>query len=518
MTGKPTYEELEQRLRELEESKRSQEVYRSLLHSSADAIVTYDLKGNALYISPVFTKIFGWKPEEVLGKRIPFLPDSEREETLSIIRGLVEEGIPCHNFQTKRYTKCGKLLNVSISASRYDDHEGKPSGILVIIRDISEKIKLEVQLQHALKIEAIGTLAGGIAHDFNNLMMGILGNISLILYDTEYTHPHYEKLRNIEKQIQSGSRLTGQLLGYARKGKYEVRPIDINQIVKESSETFQRTKREITVHRELAEDLLAVEADEGQIEQVLLNFFVNAADAMSGGGELFIKTLNVTEKNMGGEAYHPKPGNYILIQITDTGVGMDEKTMKRIFDPFFTTKEMGRGTGLGLASSYGIIKGHGGYIDVGSEIGKGATFRVYLPATERKVSIFIEKEEQTGKGDGTILFVDDEETVVDVGVQMLHKSGYTVLRAVNGPEAIDIYNDKKADIDLVILDMIMPGMGGSQVYDKIKAINPHVKVLLSSGYSIEGMAKEIMDRGCNGFVQKPFTMNQLARKVKEILG
>ena len=218
-----------------------------------------------------------------------------------------------------------------------------------------ERKKLETQLRQAHKMEAIGTLAGGIAHDFNNLLMGIQGNISLMLLDIDPTHPHYERLRNIQKQVQSGARLTSHLLGYARKGRYEVKPIDLNQFVEETSETFGRTRKEITIRRELAEDLFSIEADHRQIEQVLLNLFVNAADAMSGGGDLILKTMNVTHKDIKDKPYDPIPGNYVLLTVADTGKGMDEETIERIFDPFFTTKEMGRGTGLGLASAYGII-------------------------------------------------------------------------------------------------------------------------------------------------------------------
>ncbi|MBW2597813.1 MAG: PAS domain S-box protein [Deltaproteobacteria bacterium] len=210
-----------------EESNHAKEVYRSLLHSSADAIVIYDLEGTVKYISPVFTQIFGWTLEELKGKQIPFLPEFEKESTMAIIKDLVEKGTPCHGFETKRYTKDGRLLEVSISASRYDDHQGKPAG-------------------------AIGTLAGGIAHDFNNLMMGMQGNISLILYDADFSHPYHERLKTIEKLIQSGSELTRQLLGYARKGKYEVKAINLNQIVKYNSETFGRTRKNITIHREFA--------------------------------------------------------------------------------------------------------------------------------------------------------------------------------------------------------------------------------------------------------------------------
>jgi len=499
------------------ESKRAEEVYHSLLNSSADAIVTYDLEGRAEFISPAFTKIFGWTLEEVKGKRIPFLPDSERESAMAIIKDLVKNGKPCHGFETKRYTKDRRILDVSISASCYDDHVGKPAGTLVSLRDISEKKKLETQLKHADRMEAIGTLAGGVAHDFNNLMMGIQGNISLMLYDTVSTHPHYEKLKNIEKMIKSGSTLTSQLLGYARKGKYEVKLINLNQIVKESSGTFGRTRKEITIHKELAENLFAIRADETQIEQVLMNLYINAADAMPGSGNLFLKTMNTTHEEMKDKPYDPIPGKYVLLKVIDKGTGMDEETVGRIFEPFFTTKEMSRGTGLGLASVYGIVKGHGGFIDVDSKKGQGTSFSIYLPASDKLIPKALDVSDQIIRGSETILLVDDEEIVLDVGVQMLKKLGYTVLEAKSGKEANDVYKEKIDKIDLVLLDMIMPDMSGGETYDKLKEINPEVKVLLSSGYSINGQATEIMNRGCDGFIQKPFNMEKLSKKIKEIL-
>jgi CheY-like chemotaxis protein len=335
--------------------------------------------------------------------------------------------------------------------------------------------------------------------------------------DIDSTHPHYERLKKIEKQIKSGARLTSHLLGYARRGKYEVKPIDLNQMLKEASETFGRTRKEITIHRELAEDLLAIEADSGQIDQVILNLFVNAADAMPGGGDLILKTTNVTHKDMKGKLYDPKPGKYVMLTVTDTGIGMDKETMERVFEPFFTTKEMGRGTGLGLASAYGIIKGHGGYIDVDSEKEQGATFSIYLPASERKAQEAVKTAELLIKGSETVLLVDDEEVILEVGKELLEGMGYRVITAKDGKEAIEVYEKAREEIDIVVLDMVMPNMGGGEAYDRMKEINPEIKVLLSSGFSIDGEASEILERGCNGFIQKPFNMEELSAKTREIL-
>jgi nitrogen-specific signal transduction histidine kinase/ActR/RegA family two-component response regulator len=390
-------------------------------------------------------------------------------------------------------------------------------GTLFLLRDISEKKRVEAQLHYIERMEAIGTLAGGIAHDFNNLMMGMLGNISLTLDDIAPYDPNYKRLKTFERLIQSGSELTSKLLGYARKGKYELKPINLNKILKESSAAFGRARKEIFISKDLAEDLFSVKADGSQLEQVLLNLFINAADAMPEGGDLFLQTANVTHKEMQGKPYNPKPGKYVMIKIKDNGAGMDQKTITRIFQPFFTTKEMGLGSGLGLASAYGIVKGHAGYIDVESEKGHGSVFSIYIPASKELIQKDPIVSERIEEGDETILLVDDEEMVIDVGVQLLEKLGYTVLEARGGKEAIQIYQENKDNIDIIVLDMIMPDMGGSEVYDKIKIIDPEVKVLLSSGYSVEGQATEILKRGCNGFIQKPFNLKSLSRKIRAVL-
>jgi two-component system, cell cycle sensor histidine kinase and response regulator CckA len=500
-----------------DDAKRAEELYRSLLHSSADAIVIYDLQGMAQYVSPVFTKMFGWEQEEVEGKKIPFLPESEMEATLSIIKCLVENGIPCHGFETKRFTKDGKTIDVSISASRFEDHIGQPSGILVILRDISDRKRLEEQLHLVQRMEAIGTLAGGIAHDFNNLMMGILGNISLMMCDMDSTSAHFRNLQNVEQLVQSGTKLTGQLLGYARKGKYEPKTVDLNHVVRDSVETFGRTRKEVTINLDLAPEQIVADVDRSQIEQVLFNLYINAADAMSRGGELYVQTTVVEHTDLTEKPYSPKPGKYLKLQVTDSGIGMDPETQKRIFDPFFTTKEIGRGTGLGLASVYGIVKSHGGYIDVVSEKGKGTTFCIYLRVSTSSLIEAGVNPSEVKRGKGTVLLVDDEEMVIDIGAQMIKKMGYDVIYTRKGDEALSLYDTHRNSIDLVVLDLIMPGMGGGDTFDELKKIDPDVKVLLSSGYCIDGQAREILNRGCRGFIQKPYNMQALSQKIDEIL-
>ena len=507
-----------------DELRKSEKRFRELADLLPATVFETNTEGDLKFANQIAFDFFGYTQNDFdkglncLQMLIPEDRDRARKNIQRVLSGKKLGGI---EYTAQR--KESATFPVIIYASQII-HENKPVGMRGIIINITElklaeeeKEKLQAQLQQAQKMEAIGTLAGGIAHDFNNIVMGIQGYASLMLSGIDSSHPHYDRLIGIKKQVQSGAKLTRQLLGYARKGRYEVKPISLNKLVEETSDTFGRTKKEITIHRELAEDLFVVEADQGQIEQVLLNLYVNAADAMPGGGNLILKTMNTTHDNMKGKAYNPEPGNYLLLTVTDTGMGIGKKTQERIFDPFFTTKEMGRGTGLGLASAYGIIKGHGGYIDVESKKGKGTTFSIYLRASEKKVRKAVKTAEQFIKGTGTVLLVDDEEVILEVGEALLETMGYRVLIARDGKEAVEVYRKNKDDIDIVLLDMVMPNMGGNEAYDRMKEINPKVKVLLSSGYSINGQATEILERGCDGFIQKPFSVKKLSRKIREIL-
>jgi CheY-like chemotaxis protein len=291
----------------------------------------------------------------------------------------------------------------------------------------------------------------------------------------------------------------------------------MNEIINKSSDMFGRTKKEITIYKKNQTDIWPVEIDQLQIEQVLLNLYVNSSQAMSGTGELYLQTENVTLSDNDVKPYGVKPGRYVKISVKDTGVGMDEITQRRIFDPFFTTKEMGRGTGLGLASVYGIIKSHSGIIKVYSKKGEGATFNIFLPASTKKVVKHIELKKDILNGTETILLVDDEDMIIDVGRDVIQKLGYKVMTAESGKKAIEIYKNKQEEIDMVVLDMVMPEMGGGDVYDHLKEVNPDIKVLLSSGYSINGQANKILSRGCNGFIQKPFNIKSLSQEIRAIL-
>jgi two-component system cell cycle sensor histidine kinase/response regulator CckA len=501
----------------------SEEQYRKLYDSVSDFIFTHDAEGRFITINRATTEYLGYTADELIGRPIadfmfPKYRETFNEEYLAEIKKKgFYEGVSVY------LNRSGEKLYVEYRNTLVE-REGKEPYITGVGRDITERVKsqkemeiLERQVQHAQRMEAIGTLAGGIAHNFNNLLMGIRGYTSLMLLETDSDHPFHEWLKNIEKLVQSGARMSGQLLGYARGGRYEVKPIGLNDVVQETSDTFGTTRKDIKIHRELAEDLFGVKADKAQIEQILLNLYVNAADAMPGGGSLYLNTLNVTHEAMTNKPYAVKPGNYVLLTVRDTGGGMDKETMARIFEPFFTTKGLAKGTGLGLASVYGILKSHGGYIDVESEKGHGTKFYVYLPGSEEVVAKVISTDEKFVMGSETILLVDDEELVLDAGAQLIEAMGYRVLKAKNGAEAVEVYRRNRDTIDLVILDVVMPEMGGGETYDRLREIDTGIKVLLSSGYSLDGEAGEIMRRGCDGFIQKPFKLEKLSKKLREIL-
>ena len=400
---------------------------------------------------------------------------------------------------------------------------GQPA-TLNFMRDVTLQKKLEEQFYQSQKMESIGTLAGGIAHDFNNLLMGIQGNISVMQLEVHTADPLQESIQSIVRCVKSGSQLTNQLLAFARGGKYVVTPSNLNTIVHKTVEIFGRTKKEVDLHPVFAKDIWAVEVDPGQIEQVLMNLYVNAWQAMPEGGDLYIELENVQldEHYARLKPFNVRPGRFVKLSVTDTGVGMSPETQKRIFEPFFSTKEKGMGTGLGLASAYGIIKNHNGFINCYSELGQGTTFNVYFPVCETPYSpeegaSVDELVEGVPRGDETILFVDDDEEIISVGRKILASLGYTVLAADGGQAAIDLFLDQKKRIDLVILDYVMPGMGGREVFDVLKQTKPDVKVLLSSGYSSTDQVAALIEKGCRGFIQKPYDTVKMSRIIRTIL-
>ena len=506
----------------------SEAKYRTIVEGLEEGYFETDLSGNLTFFNDPLCKILGFERSDLEGKNIrSFTSPATIRKMDEIYARIKKTDEPVRVTDYDALDKDGREIALELAASLLRSGSGTPMGFRGVLRDVSDrkeaeaaKKKLEIQVQQAQKMESIGTLAGGIAHDFNNILMGIQGNASLMAIKTDASHPSYEKIKNIETYVENGTELTRQLLGFARRGKYHAITTDINDVIEKSANMFGRTKKEIQIQMDLVPEIWTVEVDRGQIEQALLNLYVNAWQAMPEGGSMRLKTENVVlgADFINSQPYRVEAGDYTKITVSDTGIGIDKQTQARIFEPFFTTKEMGRGTGLGLASVYGIIKNHGGYINVYSETGQGTTFTIYLPASAKAIQPEVKAAAPTVvTGNGTILLIDDEKMIIDVGQELLQELGYDVLTARSGQEAIETYRQWSAEIDLVIMDLIMPGMGGSETYDCLKEIDTHVKVLLSSGYSINGQAAKILERGCDGFIQKPFNINQLSEKIEGII-
>ncbi|MEW6186409.1 MAG: PAS domain S-box protein [Thermodesulfobacteriota bacterium] len=502
------------------------ERYRQFVEEVDDGCFENDLQGKFIFVNPSGLKRFGYSWEELkqLDNRRYTTPETARR-VYKIYNEVYQTGTPATILDYEIIRKDGSRRYLDLSVSLMRDKAGKPIGFRGTSHDIMERKKMEVEreqlaerLNQARKMEAIGTLAAGVAHDFNNLLMGIQGYSSLMLLDLDPGHPHYQQLKAIESQVKAGAELTRQLLGYARGGRYEVLPTDFNELINRTVSLFSRMKQGIRIHPYLSDALWTVDMDRSQIEQVLMSLFMNAAEAMPGGGSLFLQTENILLEEPLARTYEIPPGPYVKLSITDTGVGMDETTRERIFEPFFTTKEMGRGIGLGLASVYGIIQGHQGVIEVQSEKGQGTTFFIYLPVRLKKDPSPTEEAVEKPSSKGTILLVDDETVIIDVVRAMLKGLGYEILVARDGETAVQLYRDKGEDIDLVIMDMVMPGIGGGEAIDLIKSIDPAARIVLASGYSLAGEAKEILNRGgAQLFLQKPFQLQELSTKIRQIL-
>ena len=517
---------LSERRRAEEELRESTDRYRAILENIADGYYEIDPEGRLTFCNDAMLDILGLERDQAHRLSPTVFMDSDRANRMvGAFKRVWASGHPATALACELSRMDGRRIAVEVSISLARDREGAPVGFRGIVRDVTERAaaeddraRLESQLRQAQRMEAVGTLAGGIAHNFNNLLMGIQGNVSLVRKDIDPRHPHHHRLETIEALVKGGSRLTRELLGFARAGRYEVKAIDVNDLVRQTADTFGTTRREVRIQLDLSNELLRVRADRGQLEQVLLNLFINAAEAMPTGGDLFISTRATSHLALQGRPYVVRPGSYVALMVRDTGIGMDPETQGRIFEPFFTTKGMSGGTGLGLSSVYGAVKAHDGYIDVSSASGLGSTFTVYLPVTDEDAVAAEDTQGEIVLGRGTILLVDDDAAVLEACGAILAHLEYTPLRAATGREAVEIFRARWREIDLVILDMVLPDIGGGEVYDALKAINPQVKVLLASGYSLGGAAQAILERGCNDFIQKPFTIGQLSKKIGAVIG
>ncbi len=501
-------------------SRRAEKLYLSLLNSSADAIAIYDMEGQVQYLSPSFSELFGWQFEEMKGKRIPFVPESEKEPTLNEIRRLIDTGKPSRNFLTKRYTKDGRLLDIYISASRYDDIDGNPGGILVILKNVTDTKALERRLQQNQKMDALGTLSGGIAHDFNNILAGIMGFIEMEYLDAEVGSKTYGRMEKALAACNRARDLVKQILTFSSQGEQRRRPFRIGPVIKDALQMMRATlPTSITIRTDIETARTMLLGDPSQIHQILINLCANAGYAMRQSGGILgigLKGVKIDETH----AYeHPDllPGSYLRLIVSDTGEGMNMHTRERIFDPFFTTKAPGEGTGIGLSVVHGIVKNHGGKIVVRSELGRGSTFELYFPT--------IEDDEDTQKdlplslpaGNERILLVDDEEMVITVASEMLGCLGYEVVSVRQGPEALEIFRSQPNLFHLVITDQTMPGMTGMDLAKEVLRIRSDIPIILCTGFSNKDILLKALTIGIRKVLSKPFVFNELASSVRDVL-
>jgi two-component system, cell cycle sensor histidine kinase and response regulator CckA len=462
--------------------------------------------------NPQFYQDFGYKPEDILHRYYSFLyiSEDEHQEVLSELRVMGE--VLERQVQLRHYS--GQPVPARISIRKLHGEGESVIGSVCLVSNISEEVSLKRQLEQAQKQEVIATLAGGLAHNFNNLLMIIMGLITLVLTKITPDHPVYADLMDIERQVRAGRDITRKLLCFRRSSDFEAQPVEINNLSETTVDMFGRTRPELVITKELSTNLPAVKVDSGQIQQVLMNLLINAWHAMPGGGEITLQTRAVHLTDWHDDTWDLKPGPYVCLSVTDTGVGMDEETVGQLFKPFFTTKDPGQGSGLGLASAYRIMKNHQGAIQVKSKPGKGSTFTLFFPASSARPLDMAPEERHIVNGQGTILLVEDEPTLRRVARMLLEKLGYRVLEAPSGEAALEIYAERQQDIDLVLLDVVMPGLNGLQTLERLRALDPQVRVILCSG--VADTEEASLPDGVS-FMPKPFPLETLSQKVAAAL-
>jgi PAS domain S-box-containing protein len=502
---------------------------KAVIHSSPLAILSLDEEGILQTWNPAAERLFGWTAEEVIGTRLPIVPDEQLQDFDAGLRRVLA-GEVLTGVELVRKRKDGTSVIVNRYAAPLHDASGRVTGMIALIEDVTSVKRLEQQFFQAQKMEAVGRLAGGVAHDFNNLLTAILGSTDLLLETLSADHPGREEALETRKAALRAADLTRQLLAFSRQQVLAPRVLSPNEVVADMDKMLRRLIGEdVDLRTVLAEGLGAVRADPGQLEQVIVNLVVNARDAMPKGGKLTIETANVTlDAPYANEDTVVAASAYVMLAVSDTGTGMDAATQARVFEPFFTTKPKGRGTGLGLATVYGIVKQSGGYIWVYSEPGRGTTFKIYLPRVDAPMEPPTAVPVDTGslRGTETTLLVEDQEEVRKVTRRMLEARGYTVLVAAGGQEALRIgetlqgrraADQPKRLIDLLVTDVVMPGMSGREVALLLTTTHPAMRVLYLSGYTDESIVHHGMLEPGIAFLQKPFTAEALARKVREVL-
>lgn len=504
--------------------KLSQEYARNIINSSLDMVIAVDNDRKIVEFNRAAQETFGYTFEEVLGRHVNILY-AHPDEGHTIHATTMMHGRCVQEVFNRR--KNGEVFPSFLSASVMKNKRGEAVGVMGISRDITEyrqaqerESALVKQLFQAQKMEAIGALAGGIAHDFNNLLTIIIGFAQLILQEKDLNAQAREYAARIPELGKQAAHQIAQLLTFSRQAPMEQMPIPLLSLIKETIKMLGRTMPENIVIRQIAPEKLSwVNADPTQLQQMLMNLCINASQAMPDGGTMTIGLENIVlDEGYCRQYPDARPGQHIFLSVKDTGVGMPPAVQEHIFEPFFTTQKSGEGTGLGLATVYGIVKAHQGHITVHSQVGKGSEFKVYLPAMEGKRTVANDAvQENPAGGTETILLVEDSAWLLTVGRKMLEELGYTVRSASNGEEALQIYRAHQDEVALVLTDLVMPKIGGQELYEMLRQINPTVRALLMSGYGLEETVADLRAKGAKGFVQKPFDLNDLSDAVRQAL-
>ena len=487
------------------------------VEQSAEAIAITDPRGSVTYVNPAFERVTLRRAADALNHPVRELLGDEAAVPVESA-GDVFATTGSWKKRISLTRSDGSTVDLDLTVSPVRGPDGGIANFTYVGRDITQESALEEQLRQSQKLEAIGMLAGGVAHDFNNILTGILGYANMLEPDAPDGSTMQEGLRVIQQAAERAAELSKQLLSFARRGKRESTSVDLNTTVLEVVSLLTRTiNKNITVTEQFNTSQATVLGDAGQLQQVVLNLAINARDAMPDGGTLTFRTWR---QQFSAEQLvaHPgaAPGTFVALSVSDTGRGIEKKNLRRIFEPFFTTKDPGKGTGMGLAMVYGIVKAHQGFIDVQSELGKGTTFTVYIPATDTP-PVAVCARRRVAAGQATVLVVDDEEVVRKLASEMLRRAGYSVATAASADEATAWYKDHWRDIDLVIVDMVMPGKDGAACFEALKTINPHVRAILTTGYGLDGHAQDTLDAGMVGYLQKPYHSEDLVNAVEDAL-
>lgn len=503
----------------------SEERFRALSENAPDIIYTTDITGAFTYVNPAWERLLGYDREDLCGKYfVNFVKESDARRFRKLFKEIRDNRINFSGVDGTILHRDGSEHMFNMSGAPNLDAEGKVIGAVGTFRDVTKQRMLEKQLLHASKMEAVGTLTGGIAHDFNNIIQAISGYNQLMMMKRNESDPDWKYLANVDRLNQRATDLIRQLLIFSRKVDVKLQTVDLNEEIKEYSSLLKQIiPRMISVDLHLEADLWKIKGDPAQLGQIFMNLSVNAKDAMPEGGVLEIRTEKVViEEKTVRDGMALTPGRYVLLRLSDTGYGMTQEILTHIFEPFYSTKEAGKGTGLGLAVVHGIVANHGGHISCASEPDRGTTFRIYFPvmnepSPEAPASVPGAAEEKVRAGEETLLVVDDEESLLDTTKILLEQYGYRVLTAESGETAIEIFNGEKKKISLVIMDLLMPGMGGLRCLDALLKTDPGLKVIISSGYMSSSNQREVMAKGAAGFIQKPYRRQDILSLVRGVL-